>query len=441
MFEIINNICLIVLEIICNRIYFSAFFHNRNDLEKGKLYLYSALHALSFLLIGTFIENFVLREIIAVVSMTLIMYLMKDGKILNIFFAAMIFAALLILLDYATLKLIYYLFNQFDSNSIGSTLSGRLCVVIDKTVLMIVVLFMKMRSDTSKGKGLVETEWIRFIFFPVFTIISALSMALYFSNIENMQQANVLYAIALCMVLMNLFMYYLINDVIERENSLINREAEYSQFKNKIDIYNTLYDSLERQKKKTHDFKNHIICVDALAREKKYEELESYITDIRKSSFLDRNVIDTNNVIVNTILNEKYDEMMRKGIVFVFRINDLSQIPMENEDLVVLLSNILDNAIEACEKCDGDRIIRMKFMMEGDLVVLSVKNTSNGSWNGVIGQSTKESYTSEHGIGIRNIENTVEKYNGTYSIKSKEDEFYFAILIPIRAEMSYGYGG
>ena len=105
------------------------------------------------------------------------------------------------------------------------------------------------------------------------------------------------------------------------------------------------------------------------------------------------------------------------------------------------ISNILDNAIEACEKCDGNRIIRMKFMMEGDMIVLSVKNTSNGSWNGVIGQSTKKSYKSEHGIGIRNIENTVEKYNGTYSIKSKEDEFYFAILIPIRAEMSYGYGG
>lgn len=68
---------------------------------------------------------------------------------------------------------------------------------------------------------------------------------------------------------------------------------------------------------------------------------------------MDRNAIDTNNVIVNTILNEKYNEMMDKGIIFVFRINDLSSIKIEDEDLVVILSNLLDNAIEACQKCEG----------------------------------------------------------------------------------------
>ena len=66
---------------------------------------------------------------------------------------------------------------------------------------------------------------------------------------------------------MNIFMYYLINDIIEREVGLKEREAEYAQFKNQVDIYNTMRESLERQKERAHEFKNHILCVDALAKE------------------------------------------------------------------------------------------------------------------------------------------------------------------------------
>lgn len=165
---------------------------------------------------------------------------------------------------------------------------------------------------------------------------------------------------------------------------------------------------------------------------KKYKELEKYVSGINEALYMDRNAIDTNNVIVNTILNEKYNEMMDKGIIFVFRINDLSSIKIEDEDLVVILSNLLDNAIEACQKCEGKRTIKMKFMTENDIVILSVKNTSVGTCsieNDKIA-TTKRFRSEEHGIGIRNIKNAIKKYGGTYSIKSNEDEFYFAIVFP-----------
>ena len=57
--------------------------------------------------------------------------------------------------------------------------------------------------------------------------------------------------------------------------------------------------------------------------------------------------IKTNNVIIDAILNSKYKETLDKGIVFIFQINDLSGIKMRDEDIVVILSNLLNNAIEA----------------------------------------------------------------------------------------------
>ena len=433
MFEMLNNFSVIALEVICNRIYFGAFFQNKRSITKRQSYLFALLQAMSFFLVGyIFKSNIIVRELLILLIMTGIMCLLKKGEVLKIFVAAIVFMVALILLDLITLETIYILFEQFDANDIGNTLAGRLSVIIEKTVLLIMAITVKTRFDKKQGRGLIGSEWIRFIFFPIFTVVVALAMSFAFNGINDMSQANVLYATAFGMVLMNIFMYYLINDIIEREVGLKEKEAEYAQFKNQVDIYNTMRESLERQKERAHEFKNHILCVDSLAKEKKYQELEKYVSGINEALYTERNAIDTNNVIVNTILNEKYNEMMDKGIAFVFRINDLSSIRIEDEDLVVILSNLLDNAIEACQKCVGKKTIKMKFMTENDIVILSVKNTSTGNYKIEKGQmvTTKHFRREEHGIGIRNIKNAIEKYGGTYSIKSGENEFYFAIVFP-----------
>lgn len=80
-------------------------------------------------------------------------------------------------------------------------------------------------------------------------------------------------------------------------------------------------------------------------------------------------------MIINAILNTKYQEAISKNIVFVFKVNDLSKIVIEDEDLVVILANLLNNAIEACEKCEEKKTIKLKFVIEENLIVLSVKNT------------------------------------------------------------------
>ena len=72
---------------------------------------------------------------------------------------------------------------------------------------------------------------------------------------------------------------------------------------------------------------------------------------------------------------------MDKGIVFIFQINDLSGIKMCDEDIVVILSNLLNNAIEACEKCSGKKFMKMKLVKEKDNIIISVKNTYDGKLN------------------------------------------------------------
>ena len=139
--------------------------------------------------------------------------------------------------------------------------------------------------------------------------------------------------------------------------------------------------------------------------------------------------IDTNNVIVNAILNTKYQEAKQKDIVFVLKVNDLSNLPISDEDIVVILSNLLNNALEACEKCN-DKILKIKFVKENGQIVISVVNSFDGNILVVNGNycSSKDDL-SIHGMGIRNVKEVVGKYGGTCVIRHDNYMFHFIIFI------------
>lgn len=205
------------------------------------------------------------------------------------------------------------------------------------------------------------------------------------------------------------------------------------QVKNELKMYHSISENFEMQKRQTHEFRNHILGIEALVKKNQYQDLVDYITNISNSINYENSVIDTNHVIVNAIVNAKYQEALGKNILFVFRVNDLSKIKMQNEDLVVLLANLLNNAIEACEHCKEKRIIKLKFLLrEDNAVVLSVKNTFSQPLireNNEI-KTSKRIHPENHGVGIKNIVKVIEKYHGSYIIDNSKQEFYFSIFLP-----------
>ena len=77
-------------------------------------------------------------------------------------------------------------------------------------------------------------------------------------------------------------------------------------------------------------------------------------------------------------------------------------------------------------------MIKLKFIKDGDNIIISVKNTYNGKMeirDGEI-QSSKLTDIDEHGIGIKNIIDVIEKYQGSYTIQNDKEELYFSIMLP-----------
>ena len=257
-------------------------------------------------------------------------------------------------------------------------------------------------------------------------------MLLNIRDIRNSYTENLLLMIALGLLGMNFYIFYLIDGILQRENTIRENEIFKLQAHNQMEMYRTISENFDKQRKKTHEFKNQILCMDALLNNEDYEELRKYMGTIMGGLKGEKNHINTNHVIVNAILNTKYQEAVEKKIVFVLKFNDLSKLILSDEDIVIILSNLLNNAIEACEKCSNKKIIKLKFVIEENNIILSVKNTYEKEVKYKEGRilTTKEKNEHEHGIGIRNTIEAIEKDGGSYAIKYEDHQFLFSIMIP-----------
>ena len=136
--------------------------------------------------------------------------------------------------------------------------------------------------------------------------------------------------------------------------------------------------------------------------------------------------------MVNVMLNQKYQEASDKGIVMTMISGDLSGLTVSEEDIVTLLGNLLDNAIEACEKLDENKVIQFKMVLEEEQLVLSIRNPVKNAVqikdNRII---TSKQDKSQHGIGLLNVDSVIKKNNGTSVLKCESGWFTFAAMIPL----------
>lgn len=103
-------------------------------------------------------------------------------------------------------------------------------------------------------------------------------------------------------------------------------------------------------------------------------------------------------------------------------------------DLVCIIGNALDNAVEALERIPDKKrqIISVKIAPVSNLVQILIENTFDGKMKTADGQLlTRKRDAQNHGFGVRSIRATTEKYGGYASTATEGDNFILNILIPI----------
>ena len=273
-----------------------------------------------------------------------------------------------------------------------------------------------------------SSEWILMISFPVLTVVVIMVMMLSFR--ENNSAAGYV-AVALCMAIMNIILFVLLKYVSQREYEYTQLQLLQERNKEKMQSYYGGREDYYQKKRMLHDYNNQVQCIRGLLQQKKYKEAENYAGKLTQILLDGSEVVDVNNSVINVVLNQKYRLAKSKGITVSFQINDLSGAWMEEQDMVILLANLLDNAIEACENRKDHPVIRLKLLRENAQILLSVQNPVESTQNMIHDQlSTSKADKANHGIGLKNVQMVLEKYDGMSRIHIEDGWFYFTAMIP-----------
>jgi len=180
-----------------------------------------------------------------------------------------------------------------------------------------------------------------------------------------------------------------------------------------------------------HDMKQHLSCLATLMDQKDYEGAGDYLESFTNHVQLSYLKINSGNYLADAILSAKVNIATSKGIKVECSASVPETLPIDDVDFCSVLSNIMDNAIEACELVKGKTYIECNIITIRNQLVIEVENSSTGIYkmsNGIF-KSLKKSGI--HGIGLRQTQHIIDKYEGICSINAMDNLFRIEISIPL----------
>lgn len=183
-----------------------------------------------------------------------------------------------------------------------------------------------------------------------------------------------------------------------------------------------------------HDYHNHIQAMKAYAQLGKYDELMVYLGKLDESLYQVDQVIKTGNLMADAILNSKLGLMKSRNIRTDVTVHVPGQMKPSDMDLCVLVGNLLDNAIEACDevKEEENRFIRIYIDTLQNQLYISIMNGMEGiaRRQGARFVSRKRG-DRRQGFGLQQVDRIVEKYGGYLNRQTEEGVFATEIMLPL----------
>lgn len=304
---------------------------------------------------------------------------------------------------------------------VENEVTGVLCSVI---LRLLIVLCLERLIFQKQYRKLPTGGYANIVFIAVGSVI--LSETITIQNYSNE-------AVLICMsviCLMNLSTYYIYEKMAELWGEKI-RNAEMEQqirmYANQFDI---IKESQENIRSLRHDMKNHLALIGVYLQNKEYQRAEEYIAELGENLNTSKGYVKTGNVEIDSILNYKLEYGEKKaGSDIKIQIDVPEQPFMSAFDLNVLLSNLLDNSIEAVQKVN-DRFIDIRIGFSQSVLYISVYNTFDGKINKEQGKIfSRKKDAEQHGVGLENVKRIVDKYNGTMQMSYDNEIFKIDIIM------------
>lgn len=215
----------------------------------------------------------------------------------------------------------------------------------------------------------------------------------------------------------------------ELSYELTRLQSESEQIRGEEVQIRALHENVRRLK---HDMKNHLIVIASFLNDSDSEAAKEYVSEILDKLSRTHSYIETGNLLLNHILNEKLKAARAEGIGVKAEVETLFFKRMQSLDFAALFSNMLDNALEASQRePEGRREIQVAVLAKRGYEAVVVKNKISRS---VLEKNPQlvsaKTERDSHGMGVNQIKEIVEKYNGMYDFYEEDSYFCVGVYIP-----------
>lgn len=361
----------------------------------------------------------------------IILIILYDGKFSSKIYYTMFFTLVMLVTEVMALFIMKIIFKTESDFSMEAKI---ILAVISKTMLFLLVkLFC---NNLNKNTNKIPND--KFFSLMVISVTIVTVLYVFISITLNVQIDTTKSLAALIgsigLMFSSMLIFYLFEQSIKEQTNL----KEYALLKQKSELdmkhYKILKENYDNVKIIEHDIKKHIRLIDEFAKIGNNLEISKYIEGINEDMKYFSHKPISKNKALDIVLNEKMQLAQNHDVKFTFHIQNINMEIIQDIDICTIFSNILDNALESCEKSESKEILLDIYMVNGKFLTIELSNSCDAV--PVIQEGeliTSKENSNNHGFGMKSVIKTVKKYKGQvfYYFNEEELKFITNISIPL----------
>lgn len=301
-------------------------------------------------------------------------------------------------------------------------------IVLSKALSLALIYAIRVK----KRVHLFEFARMYWTLFLLLFLSSAIALFFVFWTLENLNNSryNVLALICSIGLFAGDFLALYLYERSQRQHQIIrHQEQSEQQMRGQLKHMDEIILKQNELRAMRHDMNAHLTALKGLLDSGELAESRDYVSALVDQFQQVAPAVNTGNNALDAILSAKQSLAESKGIAFRTHLRIQERLPIAPEDLAIIFGNALDNAIEACDRLPEGAEKRITLVLQQDATMLlcRITNTAPEKKNALL--ATSKADKANHGFGVQNIREALDKYEATVTFSQEGTLFHFSFML------------